>query len=226
MPLLRQQPKLWIRAVMLAAFGVLMLFVGSALSGAQESEYESWSLMICSHPGASRHQDGSLLNGDRVTGDSVSIHPTHGDYTEAISIGGVWSNLGWGAYIAWEPLLVEHNDGTCSLRASFRIAKWLEDAEPPRSGPARVARAEYDPCPIEVPVLVEGDSEADKAHPDYMVGRSPAGNRIRSIRVWLNRTMNRDELDIPCDADTFRARCFLGRFRPRKLSRRSLHKGP
>ncbi|MCY4618756.1 MAG: hypothetical protein OXD50_09440 [Chloroflexi bacterium] len=181
-------PKLWLRAAMLAALGVLVLFLGIEFSSAQQTDYSDWELLICSHPGASVHPDGSLLDGDSSTGDSIYIHPTHGDYTESISTGGVWPNRGWGSYIYWSSLLVEHNDGTCSLRASFRIAKWGEAAQ--------TARASYQPCPVEVPVLTD-----DPNHEDYSVGRTDSGTRIRSIRVWLNRDMVADELSIPCDAE-------------------------
>ena len=104
MLVLWQRRTMMLRIALLAALlttaTMVLLLVGVGTAGAvgeEESGIDCFkngdcSLMFCSHPGASRHQDGSLLDGNPVDGDDgdeISVHPTEGDYTQSIATGGV-----------------------------------------------------------------------------------------------------------------------------------------
>ena len=170
-----------------AAMVVVVLFTFGEILSAQEQRV---TLILCSHPGASRDFDGSLLNGDSTTGDLIATHPTVGNYRESVNEGGAHSNLAWATYNYWSPLievsdedidqLVANqslNDNTtvpCVLRAQFRINN-------------RIAIAQYGPC---VPVDRDGDGRVD-----FDANNWP----LVSIRVWLNNTKVAEHETIPCE---------------------------
>ena len=155
---LKRQQRFVASIAAVAAMVVVVLFTFGEILSAQEQRV---TLILCSHPGASRDFDGSLLNGDSTTGDLIATHPTVGNYREAVDEGGAHSNLAWATYNYWSPLievsdedidqLVANqslNDSTtvpCVLRAQFRINN-------------RIAIAQYGPC---VPVDRDGDGRVD-----------------------------------------------------------------
>ena len=170
-----------------AAMVVVVLFTFGEILSAQEQRV---TLILCSHPGASRDFDGSLLNGDSTTGDLIATHPTVGNYRESVNEGGAHSNLAWATYNYWSPLIEVSdedidqlvadqslNDNTtvpCVLRAQFRINN-------------RIAIAQYGPC---VPVDRDGDGRVD-----FDANNWP----LVSIRVWLNNTKVAEHETIPCE---------------------------
>ncbi len=172
-------------AALLTTATMVLLVLGVGTAGAQGGGEEEETffncvdciLEFCSHPGGSRHTDGSWLNGDPVSGDEISIHPTFGDYTESISRGGAWSNQAWGTYNHWDGIAWQHADGSCSIRASFRIN-------------GVTAQADYWPCPVKTDRSL---SRTDPDNPQIVTDIA-----IWSVRIWLNRTKVEDELDIEC----------------------------
>ncbi len=169
------------------AMVVVVLFAFGEILGAQEKRV---TLILCSHPGASRDFDGSLLNGDPQNGDLFATHPTEGAYRDAVNEGSTQSNLAWATYNYWSPLievsdedidlLVANemlNDDTtvpCVLRAQFRINN-------------RIAIAQYGPY---VPVDRDGDGRVDIDANNWP---------LVSIRVWLNNTKVAEHETIPCE---------------------------
>ncbi len=184
---LKRQQRFVASIAAVAAMVVVVLFTFGEILSAQEQRV---TLILCSHPGASRDFDGSLLNGDSTTGDLIATHPTVGNYREAVNEGGAHSNLAWATYNYWSPLievsdedidqLVANqslNDSTtvpCVLRAQFRINN-------------RIAIAQYGPC---VPVDRDGDGRVD-----FDANNWP----LVSIRVWLNNAKVAEHETIPCE---------------------------
>ncbi len=178
-----------IGALLTSAAIVLLLFdIGSIGAQGNEDEESFFDcadciLYFCSHPGASRHADSTWLNGDSSDGDIIAIHPTFGDYTESISEGGTWPNQGWGTYNYWSGIAWQHGDGTCSIRASFRIN-------------GVVAEADYWPCPVKTDrTLTERDFASDDPEATKTI-------EVWEVRIWLNRSKVEDELDIECSAES------------------------
>ena len=185
--MIKRQQRFVASIAAVAAMVVVVLFTFGEILSAQEQRV---TLILCSHPGASRDFDGSLLNGDSTTGDLIATHPTVGNYREAVNEGGAHSNLAWATYNYWSPLievsdedidqLVANqslNDNTtvpCVLRAQFRINN-------------RIAIAQYGPC---VPVDRDGDGRVD-----FDANNWP----LVSIRVWLNNTKVAEHETIPCE---------------------------
>ena len=178
-------------AALLTAAVVVLLLLDIGNVGAQGNEDEEETFFncndcivyFCSHPGASRHADGSWLDGDSTNGDLINIHPTFGDYTESISEQGTWSNQAWGTYIQWDGIAWQHADGTCSVRASFRIN-------------GVIANADYWPCPIKTDKTLTWPDH-DTEDPD-----DTKTIEVWEVRIWLNRTKVEDELDIECSAES------------------------
>ena len=185
--MIKRQQRFVASIAAVAAMVVVVLFTFGEILSAQEKRV---TLILCSHPGASRDFDGSLLNGDSTTGDLIATHPTVGSYRESVNEGGAHSNLAWATYNYWSPLievsdedidqLVANqslNDSTtvpCVLRAQFRINN-------------RIAIAQYGPC---VPVDRDGDGRVD-----FDANNWP----LVSIRVWLNNTKVAEHETIPCE---------------------------
>ena len=154
----------------------------------QAQETREVRLYICTHPGASRNFDGSLLSKGAITGDVIATHPTIGDNRGAVNEGGVQSNGSWGTQNYWGPLIevpadtitslyedTFQSDATipCTLNIQFRINN-------------RVAVAQYGPC---IPSALDQNGKLVREEND---------RPLVSVRVWLNNTRNPDHERIPC----------------------------
>ncbi len=167
------------------AMVVVVLFAYGEILGAQQ---ERTVIAFCSHPGASRHLDGSFLDDHHESGDVVAVHysPPPGvddHFRESVSETGLHPTLEWLVFTNWSTLIevprdqngdiIVDSDGTidCTLHATFQIGEHVALGE----YTYRIAKAQVGPC------VPSTDDITDV-----------------SVRVWLNKNKNPEHEAKPC----------------------------